>query len=224
MGNQYIEDKSTFIKLFSLFTSISVTKLNSFLKKQNLSILFEHPNAIGVTPEQLNKIQQLQKLNSLYNNLKDNDQKYCIGTSNSAIEYFQNYLSDIKDKEYLVCAYLDSGNNIISTDAINGTVNEVTIYPREIIKNAIMFDARSIIISHNHPSGRANPSPVDINLTKTIANAAETVGIELLDHIIVAEEYCYSFKQHGIMPSVSSFVSNSASQSQEHEYEDYAEI
>ncbi len=222
MGNQYLEDKSAFIKLFSSFTSISETNLNSFLKKQNISILFEHPNAIGVTPEQLNKIQQLKKLSSLYNNLKSHSLKYCIGSSNSAIEYFKNYLCDIKDKESFICAYLDTANNVISTDIINGTVNEVFIYPREIIKNAIMFDSRAIIISHNHPSGRASPSADDINLTRSIANATEMVGIKLLDHIIVAEEQCYSFKQHGIMPSVNNSVFSSASQ--EHENEDYAEI
>ncbi len=99
---------------------------------------------------------------------------------NIAMEYFKNYLCDIKDKELFVCAYLDAANNVISTDNIYGTVSEVFIYPRGFIRNAIMFDSRSIIISHNHPSGSARPSDDDINLTKSIAKATETVGRSLL--------------------------------------------
>lgn len=152
----------------------------SFLEKHNISMLLEHPNAIGVLPAQLNKIHQLKMLGSLYNNLKDHNLKYCIGSSNIAMEYFKNYLCDIKDKELFVCAYLDAANNVISTDNIYGTVSEVFIYPREFIRNAIMFDSRSIIISHNHPSGSARPSDDDINLTKSIAKATETVGRSLL--------------------------------------------
>lgn len=222
MDNQYIEDKSTFIKLFSSFTSISESKLMSFLEKHNISMLFEHPNVIGVLPAQLNKIHQLKMLGSLYNNLKDHNLKYCIGSSHIAMEYFKNYLYDIKDKELFICAYLDTANNVISTNTIRGTVSEVFVYPREIIKNAILFDSRSIIISHNHPSGTASPSDEDINLTKSLANATETVGINLLDHIIVAGEQCYSFKQHGIMPRINNSVLSSVSQ--EEGYEDYAEI
>lgn len=118
MDNQYIEDKSTFIKLFSSFTNISESKLMSFLEKHNISMLFEHPNVIDALPEQLKKIHQLKVLSSLYNNLKDHNLKYCIGSSNIAMEYFKNYLCDIKDKELFVCAYLDAANNVISTDNI----------------------------------------------------------------------------------------------------------
>ena len=224
MSNQYADDKSSFIQLISKFINISPSKLKMFLEENNVSMVFEHPTAMGLTQQQLKKIQELKELSSLYNNLKDHKSKYCLKSSLLAGEYFKNYLRDIKDKEKFVCAFLDSSNNIIATEVIStGTVYEVPVYPREIIKSALMYDARSIIISHNHPGGSTNPSLDDINLTKEITAATETVGIKVLDHIIAAGDEFLSFKQQGLMPKVN-YNSEFSTACEEEKYEEDAEI
>ena len=201
MSEQYQIDKQVFIKLVSKFTGISAYKLKAFLEYNNTSMVFEHPTAIGITQQQLNKLEQLKELSALYNNLKDHKVVYCMKSSTAAGEYFRNYFRGIKDKERFVCVFLDTANNIITTEVMStGTVNETPVYPREIVKKALMCDASSIMISHNHPGESLRPSPDDIKLTKLIYQAAETINIKLLDHIIVAGDRYYSFMEMGMMP------------------------
>ena len=80
-----------------------------------------------------------------------------------------------------------------------GTVNQVAIHPREVIKLAVNKGAVSIVLVHNHPSGDVTPSKADIDITKQIKVAAEMLDIHLLDHIIVSKNITYSFKDHGII-------------------------
>lgn len=201
MNDQYQIDRQAFIKLVSKFTGISVLKLKAFLENNDTSMVFEHPTAIGITQQQLNKLEQLKELSSLYNNLKEHKVVYCMRSSTAAGEYFTNYFRGIKDKERFVCAFLDTTNNIIATEVMStGTVNEAPVYPREIVKKALMCDARSIMISHNHPAETLRPSQDDIKLTERIYHTAQAVGIKLLDHIIVAGDKYYSFMEMDKLP------------------------
>ncbi|HEY5583707.1 MAG TPA: JAB domain-containing protein [Ruminiclostridium sp.] len=201
MSDQNGFDKLAFAKLVSNFTGVSASKLDSFIENNNIAMVFEHPTAIGITQQQLKKFEQLKELSSLYNNLKDHKSEYCINTSSKAGEYFRNYFCGIKDKEKFVCAFLNTANNIMGTEVMStGTVNEAPVYPREIVKKALMYDAQAIMISHNHPGGRLSPSTDDIAITNNIAHATESVRIQLLDHIIVAGDRYYSFKEHDEMP------------------------
>ena len=201
MSDQYGFDKLAFAKLVSNFTGVSTSKLDSFIENNDIAMVFEHSAAIGLTPQQLKKFEQLKELSSLYNNLKDHKSVYCINSSSKAGEYFKNYFSGIKDKERFVCSFLDTANNVMATEVTNtGTVNEVPVYPREIVKRALMYDANSIIISHNHPGESLKASSDDINITNHISRALSTVRIKLLDHIIVAGDRHYSFKEQDILP------------------------
>ena len=201
MSNQHGFDKLAFAKLVSNFTGVSASKLDSFIENNNIAMVFEHSAAIGLTPQQLKKFEQLKELSSLYNNLKDHKSEYCINSSSKAGEYFKNYFSGIKDKERFVCSFLDTANNVMATEVTNtGTINEVPVYPREIVKRALMYDANSIIISHNHPGESLKASSDDINITKHISRALSTVSIKLLDHIIVAGDRHYSFKEQDLLP------------------------
>jgi len=201
MSDQYGFDKLAFAKLICNFTGVSASKLDSFIEDNNIAMVFEHPTAIGITQQQLKKFEQLKELSSLYNNLKDQKVVYCMKSSTSAGEYFKNFFCGVKDKEKFVCAFLDTANNIMATEVMStGTVNEAPVYPREIVKKALMYDANSIMISHNHPGESLNPSSADIELTRRISQALSAVGIKLLDHIIVAGDRYNSFMEKGILP------------------------
>lgn len=107
-------------------------------------------------------------------------------------------MKDIKDesKEFFVAFYLDTKNKIIAREIIHiGTLNETSIHPREIFKGAILRSANSIIISHNHPSGDTTPSFEDENITKKLKEAGNLLGIPLLDHVIIGDNY-YSFTEN----------------------------
>ena len=82
--------------------------------------------------------------------------------------------------------YLDRKNRIISDELLStGTVDHVPVYPREVIKRALMLNASALILIHNHPSGDPTPSEADLSMTKEIQKGCKYLGLTLHDHIIV---------------------------------------
>ena len=82
--------------------------------------------------------------------------------------------------------YLDRKNRIISDELLStGTVDHVPVYPREVIKRALMLNASALILIHNHPSGDPTPSKPDLSMTKEIQKGCKYLGLTLHDHIIV---------------------------------------
>ena len=202
--NQYDIDKDQFIELFSKFTGISKTKIGKFLEDNSISTLFEHPTSINATESQIKKIDQLKELRNLYKNLKSQDKVYMINSSQKAGEYFREYFADAKDKERFACSFLDNSNRIIATKVIStGTVNEAPVFPREILKSALLYDSSSVILAHNHPGGSLSPSPQDISVTKLVGDTLATIKISVVDHIIVGDDSFTSFAEKGL-----SFTSN----------------
>lgn len=78
-------------------------------------------------------------------------------------------------------------------------MDETPIYPREVIKRALDLGATAIILVHNHPSGEAMPSKADIDLTKKVVMAGESLNIKVHDHLIVTIDDSFSFKAHGLI-------------------------
>ena len=110
-------------------------------------------------------------------------------------EYYGPYLRDAK-KEFFYIILLDVKNKPIHDVEISkGSIDASVVDPKEIVKEAMIRSASSIILVHNHPSGDGTPSEEDIELTKRIVDACKIVGIKVLDHIIVGknEEDYYSF-------------------------------
>jgi len=103
-----------------------------------------------------------------------------------------------KKKEYLLAFFLNARRQLISKEIISiGTLTASLAHPREIFAPAIGKAAAGIILSHNHPSGDPSPSEEDARLTQRIAQAGRILGIDLLDHVILAEQGSYSFKTAG---------------------------
>ena len=102
-------------------------------------------------------------------------------------ELFQDFLKDC-DREMFCILNLRTKNQVINVNVVGmGTLNSVLVHPREVFKSAILSNASSIILAHNHPSGDPEPSRHDIEVTKRLAEAGNLMGIEVLDHIVVAE-------------------------------------
>lgn len=99
-------------------------------------------------------------------------------------------LVDIRDKkqEYFVCLTLDGANRLIAKRIISiGTLTSSLVHPREVFAEAITDRAASIVVAHNHPSGSLEPSQADREVTKRLKDAAELLGVTMLDHLIVTK-------------------------------------
>lgn len=80
-----------------------------------------------------------------------------------------------------------------------GTLDHVAVYPREVLKLAITHSASFLILAHNHPFGQAKPSRADIAMTRQLTDLAAGLGIGIIEHLILAENKCFSFLENGLM-------------------------
>ncbi len=104
------------------------------------------------------------------------------------------------DREHMLVICLNVKNEVTAIHIAHiGSINACIVHPREIFKSAILNNAASIIIAHNHPSYDLRPSPEDIEVTERIKNAGLIIGIELIDHIIVNDNEGLSLKQKGYL-------------------------
>ncbi len=108
---------------------------------------------------------------------------------------------ETRDREEFVTLHLDKGNRPVCWDRVSvGTLSEALIHPREVFKTALLSSASAIILIHNHPSGRVQPSPEDRNITSRLLEAAKILDIKVLDHLIVGGDSSYfSFREHGLI-------------------------
>lgn len=103
-------------------------------------------------------------------------------------------------KEHFVILPLDARNNLIKISDISvGTLNANLVHPREVFKEAIQSNAAQVIVAHNHPSGDTEPSEDDLVITRRLVEAGKILGIEVVDHIIVAKNDFLSFKEKGLL-------------------------
>jgi len=105
------------------------------------------------------------------------------------------YMRD-KTREHLMGIYLNARNEMVYKKPIFiGTLNANLVHPREIFNEALKQNAASVILVHNHPSGDAEPSEADLEITKRILEAGKIMGIDVLDHVIVTKNKVFSFKE-----------------------------
>ena len=103
------------------------------------------------------------------------------------------------DRENFVAVLLNTKNEVIGSPTISvGTLSASLVHPREVFKPAIRASAASVVLAHNHPSGRVEPSREDREVTARLVGAAEIIGIEVLDHVILGDGY-FSMKENGML-------------------------
>ena len=152
----------------------------------------------GVGPA---KFAQLQAVLELSRRMLGEDLKKGIAlTSTEKVKYYLRLLIGFKDHESFTVLFLDIRLRLLSCEELfRGTLTNARIYPRELIKRALHYNAASVILAHNHPSGHTNPSQADIEITDALQKALALVDIRVLDHLIVAENHCFSFSDHGLV-------------------------
>lgn len=119
--------------------------------------------------------------------------------SKEIFDYLYYTMRDLK-REVFKVIFLDGRNQIICIeDLFEGTLDSSSIYPREIIKNAIQNSTVNLVFVHNHPSGNPDPSQSDKDITEELAFAGNLMQIKVLDHIIIGDNKYFSFADEGLI-------------------------
>jgi len=112
-------------------------------------------------------------------------------------KYLQVRMGALPHEEFHVL-YLDSRHRLLHVEALfRGTLAQTSVYPREVVTQALKHEAAAVIFAHNHPSGSAVPSRADHVLTQTLKTALELVDIRVLDHVVVTVGECVSMAEEG---------------------------
>lgn len=105
-----------------------------------------------------------------------------------------------RQRELFAVLWLDNQNRLIAYEELfQGTIDGASVYPREVVKQALARNAAAVILAHNHPSGVAEPSQADQRLTRRLQAALELVDIRVLDHLVVGEGEIVSFAERGLL-------------------------
>lgn len=156
----------------------------------------------GMGPKNIFALQFIQGVARRYLRQRIQKKNY-ITSSKDVADYLIHSLRGLQ-REVFVAVYLDAAYAVIDTEIISeGTVNVNTVYPRELLKAALAHNASVLVIAHNHPSGRHEPSAPDKQLTRTLYLLCSFMNINLLDHLIIgAGEAVFSFADNGLMDAV----------------------
>lgn len=96
------------------------------------------------------------------------------------------------------CLFLNSQHYVVKLEELFiGTLDGAAVYPREVVKRALHHNAAAVILAHNHPSGIAEPSQADINITKKLKQALGTVEVRVLDHLVIGHAQVVSLAERG---------------------------
>jgi DNA repair protein RadC len=122
-----------------------------------------------------------------------------LASPDAVRDYVQLRLAG-RPHEVFGCLFLDTQNRLIEfQELFRGTLTQTSVYPREVVIEALACQAAGVILVHNHPSGSADPSRADEALTQTLKQALALVDVRVLDHFIVTRTTVLSFAERGLM-------------------------
>jgi len=102
--------------------------------------------------------------------------------------------------EVFACLFMDNRHRVIDFEELfRGTIDGASVHPREVVRRALHHNAAAIILAHNHPSGVAEPSRADVQLTRRLVEALALVDVRILDHVVVGDGSGVSFAERGLI-------------------------
>ncbi len=122
-----------------------------------------------------------------------------LATPDAVRDYLRLLLAD-RPHEVFAVMFLDAQNRVIETlEMFRGTLTQTSVYPREVVIEALARNAAAVILTHNHPSGHAEPSRADEALTQTLKSVLALVDVRVLDHFIVTRSAVVSLAERGLL-------------------------
>lgn len=120
--------------------------------------------------------------------------------SPDAVRDYLRLLLGERPHEVFVVLFLDARHRVIeSVEMFRGTLTQCSVYPREVVVEALARNAAAVILCHNHPSGASEPSSADLALTRSLASALALVDVRVLDHLVVTRAAVTSFAEQGLL-------------------------
>jgi len=103
-------------------------------------------------------------------------------------------------REVFACLFMDNKHRVIEYEELfYGTINAASVYPREVVRRALDYNAAALILTHNHPSGVAEPSRADEQITHRLIDALAAIDVRVLDHMVVGDGEIVSFAERGLL-------------------------
>ena len=128
-----------------------------------------------------------------------NEPHWAIGSPADSQDFLLARLRD-RPHEVFCCLFLDNRHRVLAFEELfRGTIDNTTVYPREVVRQALHRNAAAVILAHNHPSGVPEPSDADRLITRRIRDALELVDVRLLDHFVVGDGACVSLASRGLL-------------------------
>lgn len=126
------------------------------------------------------------------------NRKYDQFTSPGAVrDYLRLHLAE-RTHEIFYCLFLDSQHRLLDgRELFRGTIDGCSVYPREVVKATLEVNAAAVILAHNHPSGIAEPSTADRQITDRLKNALALIDVRVLDHFVIGDQDVISFAERG---------------------------
>ena len=121
-------------------------------------------------------------------------------TSPRDVELFLSLKLGQETQEIFYCIYLDNKNQIIEFEELfKGTIDQVSVYPRIVVKRCLEVNASALILAHNHPSSVCEPSSADQSITQRLKEALALIDVRVLDHLIIGGTNCVSLAERGYL-------------------------
>ncbi|MDO4690222.1 MAG: DNA repair protein RadC [Fusobacterium sp.] len=134
-----------------------------------------------------------------YENYLRRDEATLIKNKDNLLKFLRTKIAYEKIEKFYVL-FLSNSNELIAYEEKSyGTLDRSAVYPREIYKALLEYNAKALILAHNHPSGSIKPSKSDIDITKEIQSGLKNFDALLLDHIIITENSYFSFLEEGLI-------------------------
>ena len=133
--------------------------------------------------------------------LKSSEQREALHEPGSLTDFWRMYIGNLKHEVFGV-AYLDAACRLLPNGVEilqRGTVDRTAVYPRRVVEAALRHEAAGLVLAHNHPNGSVRPTEYDKLITRAIVLAAETIGLRVVDHLVVSSDETFSFRRAGLL-------------------------
>jgi len=193
------EEKNRLEYLFQSVTGINKEKCNRVFEKYTVGEVVENPILFEGTALQTRKIELLGELQSSMKTKAPFWSRKQICGPKDASDYFESRMTGL-DHEEVHMLLLDTRHRVIKAEVMaKGGLASAGMYPRDLARTAIKYNASAVVLAHNHPSGDSKPSQDDISTTKALQTAFDILGLELVDHLVVGNNNSTSLKELGVL-------------------------